>query len=426
MTLITESLPSVPAAPGRTIDRLAGNRWALRVGGALVVMILLAFTRQVSGANDLTSSGTFGAFLRVSVPIGLVGLGAIFAERCGVVNIGLEGMLILGTWFGAWGGWQFGPWWGVLLGVLAGSVGGLVHALATVHFAVNQIVSGVSINILAFGVARYLSVTVYTPETGGGASQSPPVKGSIQKLSIPGISSPLQRLERKNWFLLSDIAGLIRGLTVNVSLLVILAVLLVPFSAWVLWRTVFGLRLRSAGENPGAAESLGVNVYRMKYAGVMISGAFAGLGGAFLVMEGAGIYREGQTGGRGFIGLAALIFGNWRPAGVAAGAALFGFSDALQLRNEAAVHAVLFAVALALLLVAAVTLWRRRTDVVKAAVFAGAGVMLWILYAISDVVPRQFVTILPNVATLLVLAFAAQRLRPPATAGVPYRKGEAH
>ena len=112
-----------------------------------------------------------------------------------------------------------------------------------------------------------------------------------------------------------------------------------------LWRTAFGLRLRSCGENPVAAESLGVNVYQYKYIAVIISGALAGLGGAFLAIVAAGIYREGQTGGRGFIGLAAMIFGNWRPGGLAAGAGLFGYTDALQLRSGAeAVHALLLLV----------------------------------------------------------------------------------
>ena len=119
-------------------------------------------------------------------------------------------------------------------------------------------------------------------------------------------------LEEQHWFLVSDVAGLLRGLTSGVGVLTVLAVLLIPAAYLLLWRTAFGLRLRSCGENPAAADSLGVPVYRLKYIAVIISGALAGLGGVFLVFI-AGIYREGQTDGRGFIGLAALIFGNWRP-----------------------------------------------------------------------------------------------------------------
>ncbi|HYD08480.1 MAG TPA: ABC transporter permease, partial [Acidimicrobiales bacterium] len=188
------------------------------------------------------------------------------------------------------------------------------------------------------------------------------------------------------------------------------------------WRTRLGLRLRSAGENPHAAESLGVNVYRVKYLGVIVSGGFAGLAGAFLVLEGAGIYREGQTGGRGFIGLASLIFGNWRPSGVALGAGLFGFADALRLRDEGAVHALLLFVALAAGVAFVWFVWRRRVRAAAFLAVVAAGFGWW--YVASDEVPREFLSFTPHLVTLLVLAFATQRLRPPAQAGLPYRKGQ--
>jgi simple sugar transport system permease protein len=190
----------------------------------------------------------------------------------------------------------------------------------------------------------------------------------------------------------------------------------------VLWRTRFGLRLRSVGENPAAAESLGVPVYTMKYIGVVISGGLAGLGGAFLVLISSGIYKEGQTNGRGFIGLAAMIFGNWMPSGVAVGAGLFGFADALQLRSNKAVHALLLMVAIGLLLLAA--LWALRRKAVRAAICAviGSGFLAWFLT--SSRVPEQFVGFTPHLVTVLVLALASQRLRPPAADGLPYRKGQ--
>ena len=158
-------------------------------------------------------------------------------------------------------------------------------------------------------------------------------------------------LEQKHWFLISDLAGVFRGVTSGVAIVTVLAVLLIPATYLLLWRTSFGLRLRSCGENPAAADSLGVPVYRFKYIAVIISGGLSGLGGVFLVFI-AGIYREGQTNGRGFIGLAALIFGNWRPGGLAAGAGLFGFADALQLRSRTAVVALLLLVALLLAVLA--------------------------------------------------------------------------
>ena len=137
-------------------------------------------------------------------------------------------------------------------------------------------------------------------------------------------------LDDQNWFFVSDLAGILKGFTGDVNWLTLLGVAMVPFTAWLLWRTAWGLRLRSCGEDPWAAESLGVPVLRMKYYGVVISGALAGLGGAFLVLVQAGIYREGMTAGRGFIGLGTLIFGNWLPAGVLSGAFVFGFGDSLR------------------------------------------------------------------------------------------------
>jgi len=400
---------------------------------ALVAVLLVGMSvvRVVTGANDLTSSGTFGAALRLAVPILLAGLGGLYAERTGVVNIGLEGMMILGTWFGAWGGVEFGPWWGVVLGVAGGALGALIHAVASVTFGVNQIVSGVAINIIAAGVARFLSVIAFTGH-GGGATQSPQVSAALPRFTMPflagggllGWDTPdlFGWLERRHWFLVGDLAGLLGGITRNLSVLTVLTILLVPATFVFLWRTRLGLRMRSAGENPWAAESLGVRVERVKYLGVVISGALAGLAGAFLVFEAAGIYREGQTGGRGFIGLAAMIFGNWRPTGVAAAASLFGYADALNLRSNAAIHALLLFIGAALLVLGAWYLWRRRFA--GAAIALGVGVLMLVWYAVTDTVAREFIFITPYVATLLVLTVASQRLRPPAADGVPYRRGQ--
>ena len=419
-------------APKASTPRRRTNIWrtmAWAAGG----VVLVALVRVITGADDLTSAGTFSSALRLAVPILLAGLGGLFAERCGVVNIGLEGMMIFGTWFGAWGATTWGPWQGVAIGLLGGAAGGLVHAIATVTFNVDHVISGVAINILGAGVARYLSVIAWVDKgTGGGATQSPKVQGTLGKMNLPilaggnifGWDSPdvLGRIASWHWFVLSDVAGVGRALTGDLSWLAVIALLLVPTAFYFLWRTSLGLRMRSAGENPWAAESLGVNVVVMKYIGVTVSGALAGLGGAFLAIELSGIYRENQTGGRGFIALAALIFGNWSPIGVLLGAALFGFSDALRLRDPSSVHALLLLVAMGAGLGAAWMVWKRRWWSVAVLVAVAAGFGWW--YGTSDAIPREFLSFTPHIVTLLVLTFATQRLRPPAADGVPYRKGE--
>ncbi|MFB7029755.1 MULTISPECIES: ABC transporter permease [unclassified Streptomyces] len=385
-------------------------------------LVLFSLVRVVSGANDLTSVGQVSGALQLAVPIGLAGLGGLWAERAGVVNIGLEGMMVLGTWFGAWAGYQWGPWTGVLFGLIGGAIGGLLHAVITVTFNVNHIVSGVAINILAVGFTQYLSNFTFAEAPGGSSKQSPRIE-AITKITIPGLSDWLQDLQAKHWFLVSDLAGILGGLVTNLSLLTVVAILLIPATWWILWRTAFGLRLRSCGENPVAAESLGVNVYKYKYIAVTVSGALAGLGGAFLAIVATGIYQEGQTGGRGYIGLAAMIFGNWMPGGMALGAGLFGFTDSLKLRGGAEnVHALLLLVALLLVIAALWQLYKKKYVVaVVSAVFA-AGFFLW--YALTDEVPSQFVDAAPYVTTLLVLALSAQRLRMPKADGLPYRKGQ--
>jgi simple sugar transport system permease protein len=424
--LTPEAGPSI-AGPGAVsrADALAltaaSGRWWRWAAFAGVLFLVLSVVRQVTDNPQLTSFGTFGLTLRFAVPILLAALGGLYAERCGVVNIGLEGMMILGTWFGAWGAWQYGPWWGVAIGIAGGAAGGLLHAIATVTFGVDHIISGVAIITLAGGIARYLSSEVYDGVQGGGATQSPRVT-SAGTFDVPWVSDRLQDLEEHHWLVLSDVAGFLRAFTENLAWLTLIALLLVPLTWFILWRTVFGLRLRSCGEHPTAADTLGVSVYRMKYAGVLISGGLAGLAGAFLAIEASGIYRQGQTQGRGFIGLAALIFGNWRPGGAAGGALLFGFADALQLRESTAVHAALLFVSVITVIGAVYLVVKgRRTG----AVIAGTlGILVGIWYFTSDEIPVEFVKMTPYVVTLVVLAVATQRLRPPAYVGRPWRKGQ--
>ena len=397
---------------------------------ATYLLLLLSVIRVITGATDLTSVGTASAALLLSVPIVLAGLGGLFSERAGVVNIGLEGMMILGAWAGGFIGSKHGPWLGLIAAIIFGAVGALLHAVATISFGVDHVVSGVAINIIAAGLVRYLSTILYKGGSWPGPSQSPDVKG-IELNGLPVLSggkffgwqSPdiLTPIAEKHWFFISDVASIIRGLTGDLSYVTVIAVAIVPISFFILWKTSFGLRLRSAGEAPIAAESLGVNVYKMKYAGVLISGGLAGLGGGFLAIVAANHYQENQVAGRGYIGLAALLFGNYRPGGILMGAGLFGFADALQLRDSAAIHALI----LLIVVILAYLVYRdvRKGKYLSASIsgLMSAGFM-WFYLAV-DVLPGQLVTMTPYIATLLVMSLASQRLRMPAADGIPYRRG---
>ena len=397
---------------------------------AFSIVFSLSTIRVIADAPDLTSIGTASSALLLSVPIALAALGGLFSERSGVVNIGLEGMMIMGAWGGGVIGCKHGPWLGLLAGIVMGALGALLHAIATVGFGVDHVVSGVAINIIAAGLARYLSTILYKSGSWVGPSQSPDI-APIPVNGLPilagghyfGWKSPdlFGSIASKNWFLVSDIFAILRGLTGDLSYVTVIAIALVPLSYWFLWHTAFGLRLRSAGEAPVAAESLGVNVYLMKYVGVLMSGAFAGLGGSYLAIVASNHYQENQTGGRGYIGLAALIFGNWRPGGLMAGAGLFGFSDALQLRDATAIHALLMLLALAMLMIAFRNLRKKKYIASLVALFVGAAAA-WLYLNVTEL-PGQFVTMTPYVVTLLVLGLGTQRLRMPAADGLPYRRG---
>jgi general nucleoside transport system permease protein len=292
---------------------------------------------------QLFGLATIASTIRAFVPLYLATLGGVFNERSGIVNIGIDGMMIFGTWFGAWGALQWGPAAGLLTAIAAGVVAAAIHGMATITFRVDHIVSGVAINILALGIPRFLSIAVY-----GQGTQSPQVP-QLPKIDLPGLGEQ--------------------------SILVPVTILL-GIGAWfVLNRTVFGLRLRSAGENPRAAESLGVRVRGMRWAGVLISGAFAGLAGGYLSIELVGLYREGMNQGRGFIALAALILGNWNPLGAAFACLLFAWTEALT------------------------------------------------VFLRVDWINDAFIQSLPYIVTLIVLAIFFRRVRPPKAVGQAYEAG---
>lgn len=399
--------------------------------GALAI---ISTVRLWTDQDALTSSSTIGTALRLTVPILLAGMAGLWAERCGVLNIGIEGMMIFGTWFGAWGAWQYGPWVGLLFAILGGMFGGLVHSVATVRFNIDQVISGVVINLFAFFGVRYLSELVYVGKPGGGISQSPPQKWALPRFNLPilsggeivGWKSPdfLGWLESQRWFILGDLGGIGRGLTHNISWATVIAIVVVPLSAWILWRTRFGLRLRSSGESPVAAESLGVKVNRLRYYGLLISGGLAGLAGGTLSIVASSYYRQGQTAGRGFIGLATMIFGNWRPSGILTGAMLFGYAEGIKLVASDSITALfLFIAAISLVFLIVAVIRRKRIQIL---VTLGAFLLSAIAYRTVNTVPESLTQSLPYVVTLIVLATANQRLRPPAMAGVPFRPGDPH
>jgi ABC-type uncharacterized transport system permease subunit len=457
MTALMEPTAAPIPEPGSSrtlLQRYTGlPAWA-RWSTFAAIGILVLSAVQTFGGDDttvLTDPGTSGAMLRFSVPILLAGLGGLFAERAGVVNIGLEGMMILGTWFGAWGTVNFGsPWAGLVCGLVGGGLGGLLHAVATVSFGVDHIISGVAINILAPGLMRFMSdqMTIKTTARldqgleprfpfkwqGGSITQSPRA-GGLPKINIPYLAGGklpggdeatynlLGEIDDANVFFVSDVAGILEGFLTQLSLFTVLAFLLVPLSAFVLWRTAIGLRIRICGERPEAGESLGVNIYFHKYIGVVMSGAMAGLAGAFIAMELSNVYREGQTTGRGFIGLAALIFGNWRPVGLMLGSLLFGYPFVLALRDGTGLgtHSLLLVIAIALIAMFAWSIRQgNRTDATISGILAVVVLNWW---AFTDVAPDWLPNTMPYVTVLLVLVFMSQRLRPPAADGQIYRKG---
>jgi simple sugar transport system permease protein len=318
-------------------------------------------------------------------------------------------------------------------GIVGGMLTGLLMSVATTTFGVNHIVAGFGINILAPGVARFMANELFTGQPGGSVTNSPGNKGDIGRFTLPfasggdlfGWKSPdvLGWFERKGWFFAADLAGLLRGLTSNLSFDVVLTVCLFVVAWYVIWRTPFGLRLRAAGERPAAADSLGVSVAKMRYAGMALSGSIAGMGGAVLVLF-ANRYQQEQVAGRGFLGIATMIFGNWRPLGTAAGAGLFGYAQGITLRTnpELVVRALLLAVAIGLVMTAAWMLVRRR--------WSGGGIVVLIglasfwAFFVADRPNNQLVFVTPYVVTLLAVSIGARRMRPPAEEGIPWHKGQ--
>ncbi len=265
------------------------------------------------GLIDVISVGLFAAALRMATPIVYAALGGIFSERVGIINIGLEGTMLVSAFAGVTVSFYTGnPWLGVVVAVLAGGLIGLLHALLTVKFVGNQIVSGTGINIFALGFTAYMSQIIW-----GSRGASDGVQG-LGTWTIPVIAD-------------LPVVGPIIG---SHSPLVYLMLVVTVLSYVVLFRTPLGLRIRAVGEHPTAAETAGIDVIRVKYLCVILSGMLAGLGGAFLSLGHLNLFTRGMTGGRGFIAMAAMIFGKWMPFGALGASILFGLADALQMRLQ--------------------------------------------------------------------------------------------
>jgi len=337
----------------RGVGKLAWG--AIVVGGLGIVFGLLATRASQGNLHHVVAWGPLlGDMFLWATPLTFAAIGGMFSERSGVVNIGLEGMMLSGAFFGILGADKLGSWeLGLLCAMVSGGVLAFIHAFNAIHLRADQIVSGTAINFLALGVTGYFYILVYgnngTPGTG-----------------IPAI--PNVHLA----FLGSGFFGQVFG---NLNLMVWLMFALIVVSYIVMFKTSIGLRIRAVGEHPRAADTVGISVYRVRYGAVTLSGVIASLGGAFLSIGYTHSFTENVTAGRGFIGLAALIFGNWRPFGAFAAALLFGFSTALQFR--------------------------------VGSVWGGVGTL---------------VQALPYVLTLIAVAGVIGRTTPPASIGRPYVK----
>jgi simple sugar transport system permease protein len=350
------------AAAGVALGVYATREGERRLGwiavGIAVLGAILAVMAVKSGETNLERvfvwSALTAGMLRFATPLIFGAMGGILSERSGVINIGLEGMMLTGAFFGIFGADLTGSWFlGILAGVAAGALMGLVHAFVSIQLRADQVVSGTGINIIALGITGYVFIYHY------GDQGTPSDISRVPNVTLPGIQ---------------DISFVGEAIG-NLSLLTWVALLLVPLLTLFLFRTRGGLRLRSIGEKPRAADSLGLPVLRTRYLAVTASGALAALGGVFLSIALVGSFNENMTNGRGFIALAAVIFGGWRPWGALAGACLFGFSTALAQR----------------------------------------------LPAFSESTAVLFQA-LPYVLTLVVVAGVIGRSRPPAAVGVPYVK----
>jgi ABC-type uncharacterized transport system permease subunit len=314
------------AAAARDEQRL--GLWAIAASVAGAAGGVWVQSQDAGSIEAVVTAGLLASTLRFATPLAFAALGGIVSERSGVVNIGLEGMMLMGAFFGVWGSIWSGSWVvGVLMAMIFGGLLALVHAFFSIHLLIDQIVSGFAVNLLALGVTGFLYSSIYPNGIRGGDVDRVPILHLDFLGSIPVVGDALER-----------VFG-------SLSLLVWVMFVLVVLTHVVLFKTTIGLRLRSVGEHPRAADAVGISVYGVRYAAVVVSGVLAALGGAFLSIGFVGTFAENMTSGRGFIALAAVIFGKWRPGWAFAATLLFGFGFALAipLQREADVSSSLLA-----------------------------------------------------------------------------------
>jgi general nucleoside transport system permease protein len=333
--------------------------WAILASLLSVLGALWLQSEEVGELESVFSVGLLAATLRFATPLAFAAMGGIFSERSGVVNIGLEGMILAGAFFGIMVAAETGQWELGILGAMgAGAALAAIHAFLCIHLRADQIISGFAINFLALGITGYLFRSVY------GTSGTPELPERIPDVRLPFIEDiPF----------IGDIFG-------SMNLMIWLMLLTVFLSWVVLFKTPIGLRIRACGEHPRAADTVGISVFKIRYSAVIMSGVLAGLGGAYLSFGFGGTFNENMSAGRGFIALAAVIFGNWRPFGAFGACLLFGFSTALAIRLQ------------------------------------GSPLLP------SDVASANLLQTLPYILTLVALVGVIGRSRPPAAAGRPYVK----
>jgi ABC-type uncharacterized transport system permease subunit len=320
-TIRTTLVPIIVGLAGLALGLAAVSQGERRLGGFAAAIGFLGTLGGLwaQGVDQDTleavlTGGLVASTLRFATPLAFAAMGGIFSERSGVVNIGLEGMMLIGAFFAVWGSIWSGSWVvGIVMAMLSGGVLALIHAVFSIHLRADQIVSGFAVNLLALGLTGYLYSSIYPDGTPTERVDRVPEVALDSLGSIPWMGDFLERAFG------------------DLSLLVWMMIVVVILSYIVLFKTPIGLRIRSVGEHPRAADTVGISVYGVRYAAVVTSGVLAALGGAFLSIGFTGRFAENMTSGRGFIALAAVIFGKWRPGWAFVATLLFGFGFALAI-----------------------------------------------------------------------------------------------
>jgi general nucleoside transport system permease protein len=329
-----------------------GARWTALSVGAGLALAVLAFLVWATAGKAFSLTGMLQATMVRAVPIALGALAGILCERVAVINLAVEGMLLAGAFTGALMGSLVGGWGGLVAATVIGGAFGFTLAALVVTYRMDQIIAGVVINLFVLGVTSYVSSQVFA---------------EVRALN----NAPVFRAWRIP--ILGDIP-VIGAVLFNQNLFVYAALIMVAVATYYLFHTRHGLRARAVGEHPRAADTLGINVYRTRYVHVTLGGMVAGFAGAWFTLGSVGRFDEGMTGGRGYIALAAMIFGRWHPVGALAAALVFGFADSLQQK----------------------------------------------LALLGTPIPSEFLAMSPYIATIIVVAGLVGRARPPAADGKPY------